>query len=33
MEAPIRKFLEFNKKTIYFLAVDGTYWIAVKPDL
>lgn len=31
MEKRIKKFLEFNGKTIYFLAVDGTYWIAIKP--
>jgi len=27
------KFLEFNGKTIVFLNVDGTYWIALKPIL
>lgn len=26
-----QKFLEFNGKTITFLSVDGTYWIALKP--
>jgi len=31
MEKSIDKFLEFNGKTIYFLAKDGQYWIAVKP--
>jgi hypothetical protein len=31
MTKSIEKFLEFNGKTIYFLAVDGIYWIAVKP--
>lgn len=31
MEAKIKKFLEFNGNTIYFIAVDGTYWIAVRP--
>lgn len=37
MENDIRKFLEFNGRTIYFLSVggtgtaSGTYWIAVKP--
>jgi hypothetical protein len=31
MEKEIKKFLEFNGKNIYFLAVDGIYWIAVKP--
>lgn len=31
MEQKIRKFLEFNGKIIYFLAVNGTYWIAIKP--
>lgn len=27
----IKKFLEFNGKTIYFLSKDGVYWIAIKP--
>ena len=27
------KFLQFNGKTIVFLNVDGTYWIALKPIL
>lgn len=31
MKNSIKKFLEFNGKTIYFLAVDGQYWIAIKP--
>lgn len=31
MEKSIRKFLEFNGKTIYFLSKDGDYWIAIKP--
>jgi hypothetical protein len=31
MDQQIKKFLEFNGKTIYFLAKDGQYWIAVKP--
>lgn len=31
MKKDIKKFLEFNGKTIYFLAVDGQYWIALKP--
>lgn len=31
MKKDIKKFLEFNGKTIYFLAVDGQYWIAIKP--
>jgi hypothetical protein len=31
MEKSIEKFLEFNGKVIYFLAKDGTYWIAIKP--
>lgn len=31
MEKSILKFLEFNGKAIYFLNVDGQYWIAVKP--
>jgi len=31
MKNQIKKFLEFNGKTIYFLAVDGQYWIALKP--
>ncbi|WP_421830212.1 phage antirepressor N-terminal domain-containing protein [Larkinella sp.] len=26
-----KKFLEFNSRNIYFLSVDGTYWLAVKP--
>lgn len=25
------KFLEFNDRKLYFLAVDGTWWIAIKP--
>jgi hypothetical protein len=31
MKNEIRKFLEFNGKTIFFLDVEGTNWIAVKP--
>ena len=26
-----KKFLDFNGKSIYFLSVDGTYWVALKP--
>jgi hypothetical protein len=31
MKQQIKKFLEFNGKSIHFLAVDGQYWIALKP--
>jgi hypothetical protein len=31
MKKATEKFLEFNGKTVYFLAANGTYWIAVKP--
>lgn len=31
METKIKKFLEFNGKTIFFVDVNGTNWIAVKP--
>lgn len=31
MKNSIKKFLQFNGKNIYFLAIDGQYWIAVKP--
>lgn len=31
MKKDIKKFLEFNGKSIHFLAVDGQYWIAIKP--
>lgn len=31
MKKDIKKFLEFNGKSIHFLAVDGEYWIALKP--
>jgi hypothetical protein len=31
MKNSVRKFLEFNGKVIFFVAVDGTYWIAIKP--
>lgn len=31
MENQTRKFLEFNGQIIYFLAANGTYWIAVRP--
>lgn len=27
----IKKFLKFNGKNVYFLSVDGTWWIAIKP--
>ena len=27
----VKKFLEFNGKTIFFVAADGQYWIAIKP--
>lgn len=27
------KFLEFNGNKMFFLKVDGTYWIALKPIL
>ena len=31
MNKRVSKFLEFNGKTLVFLAVDGQYWIALKP--
>ncbi len=31
MKNEIKKFLEFNGKTIFFVAADGQYWIALKP--
>lgn len=31
MKQQIEKFLEFNDKTLIFLSVGGTYWIAIKP--
>lgn len=31
MNEKVKKFLEFNGKSIHFLAVDGEYWIALKP--
>ena len=31
MKQSFEKFLEFNGKTLVFLAVNGTYWIAIKP--
>ncbi len=31
MKKSTAKFLEFNGKSIHFLAVDGVYWIALKP--
>lgn len=31
MNKRVSKFLEFNGKTLVFLAVDGKYWIALKP--
>jgi hypothetical protein len=31
METKIKKFLEFNGKTIFFVDVNGTNWIAIKP--
>lgn len=30
MKSEIQKFLEFNGKTIFFVAADGQYWIALK---
>jgi len=30
MKTEIKKFLEFNGKTIFFVAIDGQYWIALK---
>jgi len=31
MKNATKKFLEFNGKSIHFLAIDGQYWIAIKP--
>lgn len=31
MENQTKNFLEFNGKSIYFLGVDGTTWVALKP--
>jgi hypothetical protein len=31
MEARIKKFLEFNGQIIFFVAIDGIYWIAIRP--
>ncbi|MDP3641779.1 MAG: phage antirepressor N-terminal domain-containing protein [Bacteroidota bacterium] len=31
MKKESKKFLEFNGKSIHFLAADGEYWIALKP--
>jgi len=31
MKTDSKKFLEFNSKTIFFVAADGQYWIALKP--
>jgi hypothetical protein len=31
MKQSVSKFLEFNGKTLVFIAVDGEYWIALKP--
>lgn len=31
MKNEVKKFLEFNGKVIYFVAIDGQYWIALKP--
>lgn len=31
MEVQNNKFLEFNGKSIFFIAADGEYWIALKP--
>lgn len=31
MRKEIEKFLDFNGKSIYFLAANGDYWMALKP--
>ena len=31
MKEELRKFLEYNGKIIFFVAVNGQYWIALKP--
>jgi hypothetical protein len=31
MKTSIKKFLQFNGKDILFLAIDGQYWVALKP--
>jgi hypothetical protein len=31
MKQQVSKFLEFNGKTLVFLAVNGEYWVALKP--
>ena len=31
MKEEIKKFLEFNGKNIFFVAINGQYWIAIKP--
>jgi prophage antirepressor-like protein len=31
MKTEIKKFLDFNGKSIFFVAADGQYWIAIKP--
>jgi len=31
MKTDSKKFLEFNGQTVFFVAVDGQYWIALKP--
>lgn len=33
MENQIKKFFEFNGKNVYFKAIDGKWWIAIKPIL
>lgn len=31
MQTSIKKFLQFNGKNVYFKAIDGQWWIAIKP--
>ena len=31
MQTNIKKFLQFNGKNVYFKAIDGQWWIAIKP--